>query len=384
MYITVRSILKEPVFEDAKVLSGKQFLENKVSRVSVFDCPFTPSVLEAGIIKAGDLFLSGLNQFADRPEQLVEFLTLLAKAKSSALFITDEHPSLISSDIVALSDKLELPIIEFQEDIPYAVIMDTINKLTILEFRHAINGLWLNRLLFENISAKDRLDVLHSINPKFKHFMQIFMLKGKNNSITTQNELLTLFASKDKDSYIYYHDVHYFLLSDSSESSLQKKTQTYKQFLPQFFTDYAMGISMIHDIAEAVSCLRESKLLLDVADTLHFSVLEYASDSLFQLILPLKDTPALNHYRDIFIQKLHANESENGSVLFTTMKEFVLCKGSYTQTASNLNQHENTIRYRINKIRQMFQMEDDPISFYSTISMLTMIDSFYEQEPPHI
>ena len=51
MYITVRSILKEPVFEDAKVLSGKQFLENKVSRVSVFDCPFTPSVLEAGIIE---------------------------------------------------------------------------------------------------------------------------------------------------------------------------------------------------------------------------------------------------------------------------------------------------------------------------------------------
>lgn len=254
MYITVKSILKEPVFEDAKVLSGKQFLENKVSRVSVFDCPFTPSVLEAGIIEAGDLFLSGLNQFADKPEQLAEFLSLLAKAKSSALFITNEHPSLISSDIVALSDKLGLPIIEFQEDIPYAVIMDTINKLTILEFRHAINGLWLNRLLFENISAKDRLDVLHSINPKFEHFMQIFMLKGKNNSITTQNELLTLFAFKDKDSYIYYHDVHYFLLSDSSESSLQKKTQTYKQFLPQFFTDYAIGISMIHDIAEAVSC----------------------------------------------------------------------------------------------------------------------------------
>ena len=102
-----------------------------------------------GLSRLENLFLSGLNQFADRPEQLVEFLTLLAKAKSSALFITDEHPSLISSDIVALSDKLELPIIEFQEDIPYAVIMDTINKLTILEFRHAINGLWLNRLLLK-------------------------------------------------------------------------------------------------------------------------------------------------------------------------------------------------------------------------------------------
>ena len=307
MYITVRSILKEPVFEDAKVLSGKQFLENKVSRVSVFDCPFTPSVLEAGIIEAGDLFLSGLNQFTDRPEQLNIFLSLLANANCSALFITNEHSMLITPDIAALSDRLGLPIIEFQEDIPYAVVMDTINKLTILEFRHAINGLWLNRLLFENISSKDRLDVLHSINPKFEHCMQIFMLKGKSNSISTQNELFTLFAAKDRDSYIYYDDVHYFLLSDSSESALQKKMQTYKQFLPQFFTDYSIGISMIHNIAEAVSCLRESKLLLDIAGTLHYSVLEYASDSLFHLVLPLKDTPALNHYRDNFLKKLHAN-----------------------------------------------------------------------------
>ena len=86
MYITVRSILKEPVFEDAKVLSGKQFLENKVSRVSVFDCPFTPSVLEAGIIEAGDLFLSGLNQFTDRPEQLKYFPVLACKRKLQRTF----------------------------------------------------------------------------------------------------------------------------------------------------------------------------------------------------------------------------------------------------------------------------------------------------------
>ena len=112
---------------------------------------------------------------------------------------------LITPDIAALSDRLGLPIIEFQEDIPYAVVMDTINKLTILEFRHAINSVRRpNRLSFENISSKDRLDVLHSINPKFEHCMQIFMLKGKSNSISTQNELFTLFAARDRDSYIYY------------------------------------------------------------------------------------------------------------------------------------------------------------------------------------
>ena len=40
-----------------------------------------------------------------------------------------------------------------------------------------------------------------------------------------------------------------------------------------------------------------------------------------------------------------------------------------------MNQHENTIRYRINKVRQLFNMEDDLISFYNTISVLTAIDA---------
>lgn len=377
MHITVKTILTDPIFEESKILSGKAFLGNKVSRVSVFDCCFNPSVLETGIIKHGDLFLSGLTQFIEEPEALLDFLQLLANAGSSALFITDEHPELITSDIVDLSNALGLPIIQFQEDIPYAVIMDAINRLTILESRHAIGALWLNRLLFENISVRERLDVLHSINPKLERFIQIIMLKGNDCSIATQNELLSLFLEKSRDSYICYNGIHYFILSASSEDFLYKKTRTYKQFLSQFFTKVSMGISMVHEISDVAVSLRESKVLLDVAESMNFKALEYASDSLLQLMLPLRGTPELNNYLSTFRSKLHADDSENGAVLFATMKEFVICKGSYAQTATNMNQHENTIRYRINKIREFFQMEDDPISFYSTISMLTIIDSFH-------
>ena len=56
MYITVDSILKEHVFKDAVVLSGDLGLSNTVKRVSVFDCPFRPRVLNSDIIGFGDLF----------------------------------------------------------------------------------------------------------------------------------------------------------------------------------------------------------------------------------------------------------------------------------------------------------------------------------------
>ena len=67
------------------------------------------------------------------------------------------------------------------------------------------------------------------------------MLKGKSNSISTQNELFTLFAAKDRDSYIYYDDVHYFLLSDSSESALQKKMQTMKHSEKDYYMQNHMS-----------------------------------------------------------------------------------------------------------------------------------------------
>lgn len=375
MHITVESILKEPIMQDAVVLAGQNGLQNTVTRVSVFDYPFRPGILNPKIISTGDLFLSGLDQFKTTPDKLSDFIQFLSDAKCSALFILDENIELITSEIVYLCNAHHFPLIAFDHDIPYAVIMDTINKLTFLQFRHAINGLYLNRILLDNLSPKEIANFLNAINPEFDNYIQVIMLKGSHQSVTNQSELVSLFSSKSNDSYIFYENRHYFIFSDDNKINLSKKIRTYKQFLPQFFTSYAMGISMLHEYSEIRTCLHESKLILDVADSLNINILEYASDSFFQLILLLKGFPELKEYYDAYLQKLNAFDSENGSILFNTMKEFVKSKGSYSDVATRMNQHENTIRYRINKIRQLFNMENDLIAFYNTIAVLSMIDA---------
>lgn len=183
MYITVDSILKEHVFKDAVVLSGDLGLLNTVKRVSVFDCPFRPRVLNSDIIGFGDLFLSELAQFINEPDKLKDFLCLLSDAGSSALFITNENANLITPDIVKLSDVRKLPIVSFDRNIPYAVVMDAINKRIYLEFNHAINGLWLNRILLGNLSLKEVANALHAINPAFKRLIQVLIIRGNQPSV---------------------------------------------------------------------------------------------------------------------------------------------------------------------------------------------------------
>ena len=90
--------------------------------------------------------------------------------------------------------------------------------------------------------------------------------------------------------------------------------------------------------------------------------------------MKLKDSSELYSYYDSLKSLISIYRSENDSTLFNTCKMFVQCKGSYRETANLMGQSEATIRYRINKLRQILGFEDDIVQFHTCITMLTMID----------
>lgn len=375
MFTTIEVILKQPLFEKSWVAVGKAHLNHTVNRVSVFDCPVKDTLLDDNIIETGDLFLSSLDQFVIHPDRFQDFICLLIKAKSSGLFIVSENTQLVTPEITNLCETKGFPIVVVDKNIPYATIMDTINKLTTQEYRHMLNGLKLNSLRNSNLSQKEKVHILHTINPQTASFIQLFILSGEEQSFLTQNELASIFLSRSTDIYIFHDNLHYFIFSDGTERQLDTKTRTNTRYLLQFFKHYNVGISMIHNQEEIDQSLNEARLALNASFALNEPILEYDSGSLLQLITLLEDKEELFMYRNTLLQKINAIDSENDMILFETVKEFVRCRGSYQMVARNMNQHENTIRYRINKIRQILGMEDNIILFYTSLFMLTTIDS---------
>lgn len=51
------------IFENAKILSGREGLDRIVKRASVFDAPFQEDVLEKDVLVPGDFFITSLLQF---------------------------------------------------------------------------------------------------------------------------------------------------------------------------------------------------------------------------------------------------------------------------------------------------------------------------------
>ena len=70
--------------------------------------------------------------------------------------------------------------------------------------------------------------------------------------------------------------------------------------------------------------------------------------------------------------------AEHRVEIMNTLKAFVRNKGDYKLTALDVSQHENTVRYRMNKLRSWLDMDDDNISFYETISLIAKYSQFLE------
>lgn len=379
MLCTIQMILEQPLFEKAVVLAGKSFLSNIVNRLSVFDCPVKDSIIDKNIIERGDLFLSGLDQFAENPYALAKFIGILTDMRCSALIITDENASLITSDIVTQCDRYGLPIIMVDRNISYASIMDTINKLTVQKYYHALNASKLTSLRTVRLSNTEKMRILDSINPKFGDFICLITVQGAVHSPMTENDLSVFFMKRPKDIYIHHDHVHYFIFSDDKEHDLQKSRDTFCKSLGQYFSSYTSGISLIHFKMDINLCFSESDLAMDTAHFLHQNQVVYDVNSLLQLLMKLKDTDELYRYHDSLLATINTYKSENDTTLFDTLRQYVRCKGSYHAAAEAMGQHETTIRYRINRLRQILNLEDDIVQFHTCITVLVIIDQIMQK-----
>jgi DNA-binding PucR family transcriptional regulator len=59
--------------------------------------------------------------------------------------------------------------------------------------------------------------------------------------------------------------------------------------------------------------------------------------------------------------------------LINTIEAYLNCDGDYKKTATLINQHENTVRYRISKAKRFLNLENDNFKFIEQVSIALKI-----------
>ncbi len=374
MSISFLDILEDDIFEGAEVLAGDGGLKHDIRRVSVFDCPYHEDMMEEGVVQEGDLFLSCLEQFPAGTEDITCFFEGMIKYKAAGLMIVPTgRTDLVSAHLADICRQADFPVIVVRRSNSYASIMEVVNRYIAIGSINEINAQKINRIRDGGLSAKENIEILNSINPELKENIVILSVEGRLHSVLFSMELWRRYEENAND-ILVMGDTFTLILSGNDARQLKQRADSAAARIRERYSDYRIGFSRIYEKRRIADALAESEDALRTSSLQGVSQYTYEPLSSLQLMMALRDSREARHFYEAYKDAVETKTShEMAGELLNTVELYVENHGDYKKTAEQINQHENTVRYRINRVRSALGMENDMIRFHETISIASKL-----------
>jgi purine catabolism regulator len=123
----------------------------------------------------------------------------------------------------------------------------------------------------------------------------------------------------------------------------------------------AIGIGRpVEQLLELRASYREAAQAMALEHRLrHHKPQAYANLGVYRLLLPLSETNELRAFAEQVLGRLIADERAGKTDLLETLRVYFECNGNVAQTAKALYIHRNTLLYRLDRIRQVGNLDLD-------------------------
>lgn len=380
MYISVKSILRSPKLQNAEVLAGRGGLHRAVKRASVADLLLTSEEDNANIFNEGDLFLTCLAQFYRKDSKAVEsyFDTLLHFGSSGLIIVPNNNMDLITEEIRRKCDEADYPLLYLTDDIPYADILSIINDYIAVETLNKTRSNYLQKIMYEPLSEYETIGIINRFNSNLSRYIQVACFKGEILSNITYANFHVDSLNTCNSVYVKEGDLNYYIVSSKQDDACVPSINRNIKQLYDNFDIRGMGVSMVYEQRDMKKALLEAKSALKMAGCLEQKELVFSPLSTYHLLFELENSHAAASFYDAFVNAVRRCATEEYEAdMMLTVREYVRNKGNYKLVAKRVNQHENTVRYRINKLKSELGLEDDNIAFHETLAIAVKLGALY-------
>lgn len=319
------------------------------------------------------MFITCLEQFRNEKDdsEIRYYLECLIQSKSAGLLIvTDDRINLLTQQLLKLCDDNQLPVILIPEDYPYTVLLDTVHSYITFDTYNTINKLRLDKIMYEKLSDAARNEVLYSINPTVKQYVRSLFIYGTFNSDIARQEVQNYYLNRENDIFVRTEKGMIILLSEENPERLKQNLNACLVRIREFLDNPVIGYSRAFGRKECEKALEEARLALETAKAMGMPMKTYDALSSIQILTAVKDTQEAEDYYDAYLAALRTKiTEENLPEMVLTVENYVANSGDFKLTAEMMNQHVNTIRYRINRVKSALDMENDTIKFNETIAI---------------
>mgnify|MGYP002516979094 CR=1 FL=1 len=380
MALTIKDILQLQSLHSFRLHAGQKGLSRYVVSAGIGDYEFCPDIdyPRETAFEADSLILSSLLFAKGRPELLLPAVQQLYKAGVSGLAYKTVIFHALPEDVRTFCDAHAFPLFSFGSDAYFENIIYEVMNAVRADDTDLLTESKIRRMLAGDFPKSQVTLLAKSLSLAFKpHVMGVYIKAGGDAAGRdtfyphAARCLKNLYLNRnlnDKALLCLYEGGLFALLT-----AHQPKPETFEVILTQLLdflhyeeTPLCVCRSDIHLPYEALDlCFRESyqAYLASAAEGRSFAA--YREIGTYRFLIPQRESESMQDYAASILAPLLAKPE-----YFETARQLVLCGGDLLRTAEHFRCHQNTIRYRLQKIKALLGFENETEQdFYAILAV---------------
>lgn len=342
--ITLSDIMQLECMNNYEIVAGPTTFHQPIINVAMLD--HEPLLKRYHDFFKHEFVLTSLLFGKDDPELVKEAILALVDREISVIAIKKLFDFELDQETIDIINKSQTTILVYQ-DVLMEDIIGAIKQLLYKandETKYENYMIQLLQYEFINETVKSMTNELipnnwnkircHLVDPLNKNDSPYFALQQLRNN------------QKNKEIKIYKYKQHYLFI--------EKENQNID--IPISYSHYAISDTVNHDelcfalkqVTQAMEYAKENKLDKVIYTNMKSDIFSYA----------VKDNWLIQNYCKKQINKIIEHDETYGTNLMETLLCYISSHGDAKQCGNKLYQHPNTIRYRIGKIKDLFDLND--------------------------
>ena len=362
--VTIRDFIRLDEMRSLKLIAGEGGLDKEIYRVGILDYEFTKSGVGYDMGWDGEFVLSSLLYARDEQDTLLNAVKRLHKFHAVCLAIRNVFRFSIDQEVIRFSNKNKFPIFIIDDNQLY--FEDIINVFFRLEERSRQNDSkekLLREILHGSFSEKEVKAKALEINYFFGNSYYCFFLKPVTTAGENRLNQLILHGldktlKKQGDSLIRYKSGAFYIHSIDPAEPAGIMADYWHQAMILDKAHFRTGISELQLFLQNVGdALRQSYYACCYAGIYGLGQAHFENIGIYKLLFLYANNPWQERFLTHIREPLREYDRENKSELWSTLMNYEQCDGNIKTLSALMNTHENTIRYRLKKIFNLFDKE---------------------------
>lgn len=295
----------------------------------------------------------------DAPYMIGEGVKHLLKQGAAALAFRNVFRLSIPESAIRFADSRNFPIILINSmELYFEKIIYDVNRHAERMRNIGFQQDEINVLLSGNLSAGDARAHARLINPSFEdRFAAVYFKSGEYFGESEFEECFRRYERSPLNTLastmcLYKNGAFLFYSSNDTSNSFGDAfaAQAMREIFPDV-ENLSAGISRTHfSLTEFSAGIREGLYAALLGRSLALPLLHYERLGAYEIIFPFAESLEMQEFRQRVLEPVSEYDAENRTNLLDTLRLYIASGCDMHKAALDAAQHENTIRYRLEKI----------------------------------